>query len=445
MALPVVRAAASASPETFAAISWLPVETSVTLRTISEVVADCSSTAAAMVACNPSMRAMTSVICSMAPAAAPASAWVALMRVTISSVARAVCCASSLTSPATTAKPLPISPARAASMVAFSASRFVCSAMEVMSLTTSPISREEAERRSRIAEASAALLTAAEATEEASAVEEAISRIAALISSPAAATVEMDVLISSVAAETTCDWPADSWAPEDSSADTRVSSCAEEPSRWASPPICCTAARKRPVVWSRARAIAPISSRLSTPTVAVRSPSATCARTSVTRCSGATMLRRMTSAAATARARPATSSTSTSCCPRRTVAANSCPAASAALARSVSSASAVSYALRASRFGPNEAATAASRSVAARAYSARSASNQASTCASIASTVARSSSVRAAVRACSTAAAKSAWRPRLSSANSESPVMKNPRSSVAAALAVSAACCRPVM
>ena len=44
-----------------------------------------------------------------------------------------------LTSWATTAKPLPASPARAASMVALSASRLVCSAIAVMSLTTSPM------------------------------------------------------------------------------------------------------------------------------------------------------------------------------------------------------------------------------------------------------------------------------------------------------------------
>src|SRR5437879_6789368 len=46
--------------------------------------------------------------------------------VPISSVALAVWAASALTSEATTAKPRPASPARAASMVAFSASRLVC-------------------------------------------------------------------------------------------------------------------------------------------------------------------------------------------------------------------------------------------------------------------------------------------------------------------------------
>ena len=61
----------------------------------------------------------------------------------MSSVAFAVSCASSLTSLATTAKPLPASPARAASMVALSASRLVCSAMLVITLTTLPISAED--------------------------------------------------------------------------------------------------------------------------------------------------------------------------------------------------------------------------------------------------------------------------------------------------------------
>ena len=56
----------------------------------------------------------------------------------MSSVAFAVPRASSLTSLATTAKPLPNSPARAASMVALSASRLVWLAMSLISTTTSP-------------------------------------------------------------------------------------------------------------------------------------------------------------------------------------------------------------------------------------------------------------------------------------------------------------------
>ncbi len=57
----------------------------------------------------------------------------------ISSVAFEVCAASALTSCATMAKPRPDSPARAASIVALSARRLVCSAMSVISFTTSPM------------------------------------------------------------------------------------------------------------------------------------------------------------------------------------------------------------------------------------------------------------------------------------------------------------------
>ena len=57
----------------------------------------------------------------------------------ISSVALAVWLASAFTSEQRPAKPRPDSPARAASMVAFSASRLVWAAIEWISLTTSPI------------------------------------------------------------------------------------------------------------------------------------------------------------------------------------------------------------------------------------------------------------------------------------------------------------------
>ena len=61
------------------------------------------------------------------------------IRLRISSVALPVWLARFLTSLATTAKPLPASPARAASMVAFSASRLVCSAMLLIRSMISPI------------------------------------------------------------------------------------------------------------------------------------------------------------------------------------------------------------------------------------------------------------------------------------------------------------------
>ena len=57
----------------------------------------------------------------------------------ISSVAFAVWLARLFTSEATTAKPRPASPARAASMVAFSASRLVCEAMVWIRSTTTLI------------------------------------------------------------------------------------------------------------------------------------------------------------------------------------------------------------------------------------------------------------------------------------------------------------------
>ena len=66
------------------------------------------------------------------------------------SVALAVSPARSLTSPATTAKPLPASPARAASMVALSASRLVWSAMVEMLPAIWSISAIVAERRSTV-------------------------------------------------------------------------------------------------------------------------------------------------------------------------------------------------------------------------------------------------------------------------------------------------------
>ncbi len=65
--------------------------------------------------------------------------WIPVICWPISPVAFAVCSASAFTSDATTAKPRPASPARAASMVAFSAKRLVWPAMVLMSSTTSPI------------------------------------------------------------------------------------------------------------------------------------------------------------------------------------------------------------------------------------------------------------------------------------------------------------------
>ena len=82
----------------------------------------------------------------------------------ISSVAFAVWLARALTSEATTAKPLPASPARAASMVALSASRLVWLAIAPIRRSTSPIFSPAAVRLPTISVVFPALATAASAT-----------------------------------------------------------------------------------------------------------------------------------------------------------------------------------------------------------------------------------------------------------------------------------------
>ena len=135
-------------------------------------------------------------------------------RVGMSSVARAVSSASSLTSPATTAKPLPASPARAASMVAFRASRLVWAAMFVMILMTGTISADESPSFCRIRPASPEIRTACPATSAALDVLRAISPIELPISSAPDDTVAMFWLISSEAAATAFARPAERDADE---------------------------------------------------------------------------------------------------------------------------------------------------------------------------------------------------------------------------------------
>ena len=109
------------------------------LPDISRVTADCSSTAAAMAPDTSSSERIVPWMEPMASTASRAAACVAEICSRIWSVALAVCSANAFTSEATTAKPFPAMPARAASMVAFKAKRLVCAAMPWISVTTSPI------------------------------------------------------------------------------------------------------------------------------------------------------------------------------------------------------------------------------------------------------------------------------------------------------------------
>ena len=88
-----------------------------------------------------SMEAMVAPMERTAATVSSVTACTAWMLTPISSVALAVWLAKVLTSVATTAKPLPASPARAASMVALRARRLVWAAMSLMMPTMSPIRR----------------------------------------------------------------------------------------------------------------------------------------------------------------------------------------------------------------------------------------------------------------------------------------------------------------
>ncbi len=114
----------------------LPVvsETCSKLRAISWVAALCSVTAEAMATAISFTCVTVWAMPWMASAVRSATDWIAEICPPISSVALPVCCASVFTSEATTAKPLPASPARAASIVALRASRLVWLAMLLMSL-----------------------------------------------------------------------------------------------------------------------------------------------------------------------------------------------------------------------------------------------------------------------------------------------------------------------
>ena len=117
----------------------VPVEASSALRAIAAVSAAWRSTAPAIAAPASVIARIVSATLRIAATASPVTDWMVATWSEISCVALAVWPARVLTSPATTAKPLPASPARAASIVALSARRLVRSAMSEIRRTTSPI------------------------------------------------------------------------------------------------------------------------------------------------------------------------------------------------------------------------------------------------------------------------------------------------------------------
>lgn len=107
-------------------------------RAISLVALPCASIAAAILEPICEILPILLPISVMALTDSSVAAWISAICCAISEVALAVCVASDFTSCATTAKPRPALPARAASIVALRAKRFVCLAIAAISSTTPP-------------------------------------------------------------------------------------------------------------------------------------------------------------------------------------------------------------------------------------------------------------------------------------------------------------------
>ncbi len=138
----------------------------------------------------------------MASTASLVAAWIWVICAPISSVALPVWLARLLTSEATTAKPLPASPARAASMVAFRARRLVWLAMLVIRPTTAPIFSAASASARTMASVRLASSTALPVIFDDCATWRLISPIEADSSSVADATVSRPLLASSAAEAT---------------------------------------------------------------------------------------------------------------------------------------------------------------------------------------------------------------------------------------------------
>jgi hypothetical protein len=177
-----------------------------TLWAISFVDAPCSFTASEMDVAMPLTCSIVWPIPPIAFTALPVAVWISEIWEAISSVAFAVWSARDLTSEATTAKPLPASPARAASMVALSASRFVWLAISLIRLTISPIFSAAFARVRTSWLVRSASVTASPVILELSFTWRAISEIDEESSSAAAATVWTLAVACSEAAATAVVW-----------------------------------------------------------------------------------------------------------------------------------------------------------------------------------------------------------------------------------------------
>ncbi len=164
----------------------------------------------------------------------------------ISLVALAVCSARVFTSAATTAKPLPAAPARAASMVALRASRFVWPAMVEISPTTSPMRETAVFSSSTRAPVRSASPTARRASSAEPLTCRPISCTDEPSSSAAAATVLTFEPACSAAAATVVDWLAVSVAVAVMVWAVACSSVAEEDTMPMMPP---TAASNPSAIW----------------------------------------------------------------------------------------------------------------------------------------------------------------------------------------------------
>src|SRR6266487_3159307 len=186
LAFAAASAASSVTLLTLPLIICAPEYAALMLALMSWVAACWRCTAAAVPAEMALIRSMVVEIEPMAPTTSLVALCAMLICVEISSVALAVCAASSLTSCATTEKPLPASPALAASMVALSANKLVCAATALMRPSTSPILPVASRNASIFSSIRVVSATAWRATREACETWTSISEIDAVSSSVAA-------------------------------------------------------------------------------------------------------------------------------------------------------------------------------------------------------------------------------------------------------------------